>query len=434
MSMTEDMDQTELPAVEPRETELTTLTAEDPSQTDPATFSPYWSRTTKIIVTVAALLALVWLGQRFRSIIYLIVIAAILAYLFNPVIVFINKRTRLARGWVILLLYALLAAAVIGGLVALGFVAYDQAVTLISNVPQFITEISDSIELIVTQPAQPIRLGPWEFVPIQFVDLQNLPWESITNELVSMAQPTVTTGTQVLGSLAASTARILGNVFFVFIISIYFAYEIPQLGRYLSRLASQPGYSYDAERLGRETVRIWNAYLRGQVILALVIFFVVWIGLSIIGVRNALLLGIIAGLLEFIPNVGPIISAAMAMIVAVFQGSNHWGITGWQLALIVLGFMFVVQQLENNLLVPRIVGRALDLNPLLVIIGVIMGASLAGILGAVLAAPVLATLKLLGGYAWRKLFDLPPFPQPEPEPPPPATLAERGRALLERFK
>lgn len=415
------------------ETDLTFTPDPEPVSADAATFSPYWSRTTKIIVTVAVLLAIVWLAQRFRGIIYLVVIAAILAYLFNPVIVFINKRTRLARGWVILLLYALLATAVIGGLVALGFVAYGQAETLIANVPAIIAQIGDSVELIVTQPAEPIRIGPWEFVPIQFVDLQTLPWESITNELISMAQPTVTTGTQVLGTLAASTARILGNVFFVFIISIYIAYEIPQLGKYLSRLAQQPGYSYDAERLARETIRIWNAYLRGQVILAFVIFFVVWIGLSIIGVRNALLLGIIAGLLEFIPNVGPIISAAVAMIVAVFQGGNHWGIAGWQLALVVLGFMFVVQQVENNLLVPRIVGRALDLNPLLVIIGVFMGASLAGILGAVLAAPVLATLKLLGGYGWRKMFDLDPFPKPEPEPPAPKTLAERGRALLSRF-
>jgi len=78
----------------------------------------------------------------------------------------------------------------------------------------------------------------------------------------------------------------------------------------------------------------------------------------------------------------------------------------------VIGAMFLIQQLENNLLVPRIVGGALDLHPLIVIIGVFIGASLAGLVGAVLAAPLLATVKLLGTYAWRKLFDLPPFPEP----------------------
>ncbi len=78
--------------------------------------------------------------------------------------------------------------------------------------------------------------------------------------------------------------------------------------------------------------------------------------------------------------------------------------------------MILIQQIENALLVPRIVGGALNLHPFIVIVGVFMGASLAGVLGAVLAAPIIASLKVLGGYTWRKLFDLPPFPDmPPPE-------------------
>jgi len=155
--------------------------------------------------------------------------------------------------------------------------------------------------------------------------------------------------------------------------------------------------------------------LRGQVILGAVIFVVVWLGLSLLGVRNALTLGLLSGLLEFIPNLGPIIGTGVAMIVAFFQPTNPWGLESWQFALLVLVFMVVVQQLENNILVPRIVGGALDLHPLIVLVGVLMGAALAGILGAILAAPVLASLKLMGTYIWRKLFDLPPFPEPDSE-------------------
>jgi predicted PurR-regulated permease PerM len=77
--------------------------------------------------------------------------------------------------------------------------------------------------------------------------------------------------------------------------------------------------------------------------------------------------------------------------------------------------MFAIQQVENNVLVPRIVGDALDLHPIVVIVAVLMGTSLAGLLGAVLAAPVAASLKLYGLYVWRKLLDLPPFPEPAPE-------------------
>ena len=105
-----------------------------------------------------------------------------------------------------------------------------------------------------------------------------------------------------------------------------------------------------------------------------------------------------------------IIGAVIAITVAFFQTTpNTFGLTNVQLTLLVLGWMFIVQQLENNLLVPRIMGNALDLHPLLVLLGVLMGASLAGILGAILAAPLIATIKLIGLYVWRKMFDLPPF-------------------------
>ena len=92
--------------------------------------------------------------------------------------------------------------------------------------------------------------------------------------------------------------------------------------------------------------------------------------------------------------------------------------------------MIIIQQVENNFLVPRIVGGALDLHPILVIVGVFMGASLAGVLGAILAAPIVASLKLLTQYAWRKLFDLQPFPEEEPPEgiPPPALVPEQPQS------
>jgi predicted PurR-regulated permease PerM len=84
---------------------------------------------------------------------------------------------------------------------------------------------------------------------------------------------------------------------------------------------------------------------------------------------------------------------------------------------VVAVFFIVVQQLENNILVPRIIGDTLNLHPVVIMVGAIMGASLGGIIGVLLAAPVMATLKLVGGYAWRKMLDQPPFPPPGEKPP-----------------
>jgi hypothetical protein len=131
-----------------------------------------------------------------------------------------------------------------------------------------------------------------------------------------------------------------------------------------------------------------------------------------VGVRNALILGIMAGVLEIIPNIGPTIAAIPAVLIAYFQGSTYLPLSNGWFALLVIGLYVVIQQVENNILVPRIIGRSLNLHPLVVIVGAIAGARLAGILGMFLAAPMLASLRILGNYVYCKLLDLEPFDEP----------------------
>ena len=371
--------------------------------------SPPWSRTTKIVVIVAMLLLGFLAAWKFQGLIIMIVTAAVIAFILKPLIDFINERIRIARGWVILLVYLILATAVIWLFIALGVAAYDQVIELINLIPSLINQIVSLLESLGE------RSEPVVFFDQFVVDPVQLPWDSITNQILGLVEPTVSTSGQFLGQLASTTVRTAGNFLFVFVISIYLSVEFPHFGKYLDRAASQPGYSDDAQLLSKELGRVWDAFLRGQVILGAVIFVVVWLGLSLLGVRNALSLGLLSGLLEFIPNFGPIIGTVVAMVVAFFQPTNLWGLESWQFALLVLALMIIIQQVENNILVPRIVGGALDLHPLIVFVGVLMGAALAGILGAILAAPILASLKLMGTYTWRKLFDLPPFPEPSAE-------------------
>lgn len=387
--------------------------------------SPTWTRSTKVIVTVAALLVLALVAYRFQSLLHQLIIAAILAYLLNPIIIIVDSRTSLKRVHAILLIYLGLAIVVIGALTAIGVAAFDQSRTLINDIPSFITGTTAVIQNYITN-LKPINIGTIQINP------RDLNWVVIQNQLIGLAEPTLGRSGQIVRSVATATITLLGNIFFIFVISIYFAAEIPFLKNHVGEIAQAPGYRQDADRLMREFGRIWNSYLRGQVVLALVIFFVVWIGLTILGVQNSLALGILAGLLEFIPVIGPIISAIAAVIVAFFQPETFMGLESWQYALAVLAFMILVQQLENNILVPRIVGDSLELNPIVVMIAVLMGGSIAGILGMILAAPVMATIKLVGGYGWRKLFDLPPFPRPEKElePSAPQVIIKRGREII----
>ena len=282
--------------------------------------SPPWSRSTKIIVTVAALLLVLWITYRFQSLISQIVIAAILAYIMNPIAVMIDNRTRLKRTTGILILYLLLAVAVVGGFVALGFAAFEQVSSLIEQIPTLIADTTAVIQEF-TARTEPFVFGPFSLSPSS-IDL-NL----IQDQLLGMVEPAVSQGGQLVTDFATATITTLGNLLFIFIISIYLAIEIPLLSGHVAGMAQLPGYRKDAERLMREFGRIWSAYLRGQVILGLIIFVVVWLGLAILGVQNSLALGLLSGLLEFVPVLGPIIGAGAAILVA-FLPARYAGTDG----------------------------------------------------------------------------------------------------------
>jgi len=126
----------------------------------------------------------------------------------------------------------------------------------------------------------------------------------------------------------------------------------------------------------------------------------------VVGLRNALILGILAGVLEIIPNLGPALSSVPAILIALLQGSTRLEMSNLWFALLVAGLYIFIQQVENNYLVPRIIGRSVNLPPVVVLLGVVAGASLAGILGIFLAAPTMATVRVLARYAYNKVLDV----------------------------
>jgi predicted PurR-regulated permease PerM len=194
-----------------------------------------------------------------------------------------------------------------------------------------------------------------------------------------------------------------------------------------------PRYRGDVQILLDETAAIWNAFIRGQAILALIIGLTAWIVLTALGVRFSLALGLIAGVLEFVPMFGPLISAVAAVLVALFQGSNIWGISQLGFGLIVLAIFMLIQQIENNVLVPRIIGRSLNLHPLTVLVALLGGGVIGGVLGLLLAAPTVATTRTCLGYVYRKAVGLETWPVSySTVPDPPEGFGSRWRRWLRR--
>jgi phosphoglycolate phosphatase-like HAD superfamily hydrolase len=185
-----------------------------------------------------------------------------------------------------------------------------------------------------------------------------------------------------------------------------------------------PGdYQEDIRRLSEELGETWQAFLRGQIALAFVVGVITWIPLVIVGMPNAGGLALLSGVLEFLPNVGQGISGAIGVIVALFRGSTWLPVNSITFAIIVLVIYSIIAQIENVYLVPRLVGGRVKLHPAVAFVGTVAGALVFGVLGVLLATPVIASARLILLYVYRKLLDREPF---EPERSLDASVRIRG--------
>jgi predicted PurR-regulated permease PerM len=214
-------------------------------------------------------------------------------------------------------------------------------------------------------------------------------------------------------SLADSAPGFLGGalsfviaVFFSLAMLFYLMRDGPRFAAYMVGAVPE-SYQGDARLLLHELGLIWNAYLRGQILLCLAVGMATYVAALILGLPQPLLLALVAGFLEFIPNLGPALAQIPALLFALTTDSATLpGLTaGLPYAAVVSVAYMSIQQLEAMFLVPRILGHSLDLHPFVVLVAILIGASLGGVLGIVLAAPSVATLRLLGRYLRGKLLD-----------------------------
>lgn len=187
---------------------------------------------------------------------------------------------------------------------------------------------------------------------------------------------------------AARTALRVGSTIvdflFIFVLGVYLLASAPQVRRWVHAVVPDKQRA-DFRRIEAEAARLFGAYIRGQLLLGLIVGTVSGVAYFALGVPYAVLLGVLAGIFELVPLVGPIVAGAVAAIVALTQP--------FPLVLWVVLAAIAVQQMENNLLVPRISGGAVGLHPLAALLAVLVGVEVAGVIGALFAVP-------LAGLAW----------------------------------
>jgi predicted PurR-regulated permease PerM len=375
-----------------------------------------WSEATKRTVAIAGVLIGLFVLYISRPVLAFIIVAGILAFLLNPIVAFFHRRLRLPYGLAVILTYLLLLIAIVLLLLILTPAVVDAVSAIDIDVVQLLDKVSAGLqrmfESIRYVQVLRFRLDLSSVVDPALETLSGVVPEAMipsTEQIFSSIPSALDLATGFASTLVSTLLWAILAFVFTLLYAIYISLDLPRFGSTFWELVPDP-YRAEYAQLWNHVRKAWTAFFRGQLILSLTIGAVVAIGNAALGVPAALLLGILAGLLEALPNIGPILAAVPALLLALLQGSSVLPVSNFVFALIVGLFYFFVQQLENSIVVPRLIGQALDLPAVLVMAGVVVGASVGGILGAFMAAPIIATGRILAQYAYNKILGRPPFP------------------------
>ena len=414
---------------------------------DPASDSQ-WDLSTKRTVLVIMLIVVVFVIYISRNILPMVLIAAILAYLLSPIINF-AQRFRIPRLISTVVVYLLIIALLV--LVPIIFIP-----TLVDQLRALATfDASGAARAVINWANDTVQGLPETVVVLGYPlpvaeyvrqvqsNSQQVSLVPSVSDILGSIQQFLSTTTNVVSSTASFGINVVNSIFSIFVgvlvtffVSLYMTMDAPKIQAYFHSLFPT-SYRSELADLLRRIGTVWQSFLRGQLILSITVGTTTWLVLSLVGMPGALIFGILAGLLEVVPNLGPILAMIPAVITALLQGSNvlePLGVGPVGFALITVGIYFLIQQLENNILVPRIIGDSINLHPIVVICAVAVGFSIGNILGALLAPPIVATSRVVGSYLHAKLLDYPPF-QGRPAPAPRTyrrTVSGESRRLNQR--
>lgn len=294
-----------------------------------------------------------WLLYSIRSIMVLVFISFIVMTAVNP-IVLLSKKTKIPLLPLLFLVYIGVIALLSIVIASLVPAVVDQSKSLATNIPGYISSLENSLN---------VKLDP---------SFGTSYLAGIPSNLLRFA--------------AGAFSNIL-NILMIFFITYYLIIERPHLHRYMTKLFSDGNAEKKAEAMVLAVEKQVGGWVRGELFLMLIIGLMTYFGLLLLGIPYALPLAVLAGTLELVPNLGPIFAAIPAILI----GLTISPVVG--LGATILSVL--IQQLENNLIVPRIMQSATGTKPLVTILVLLTGYTLGGALGAVLSMPLFLTIQTM---------------------------------------
>jgi predicted PurR-regulated permease PerM len=342
---------------------------------------------------LAAILVILWLA---RSVLGPFIVAAVIAYAFTPLVTTVQRRTGLPRLAIVAIGYAIGIAFLAVAVIVLGRKLLDELGTLSQRGP-------DSIALALRE-----LLGRDDIS----VGGQTITVHEIARQLQAGIAAAIGSPSDAL-HLANLIGESVLNAILALIVMFYFLLDGDRMGAFALRLVQPDHRERAATVLGHIHV-VLGRWIRGQLFLIALVALVVYLILGpILHLPYALAIAIVTGVLEIIPLVGPIVATFIA-------GTDAFAHGGGNLAVTVVVIYFVLRQLEDQLVAPVVIGRAVHLHPVVTIFAVLVGLSTFGVLGGLLGVPVAAALNV----TFRELY--PSGAGTPPEAPPATTATSPG--------
>jgi predicted PurR-regulated permease PerM len=371
-----------------------------------------WSLPLRFIVLgVLVILAAIALWY-IRPVLQPLIIAAFTAYLINPAVNFLTTRTRLSRRAAVLIAFTITVILLIG--------APASMTLFLGELQQIIRDIGAIINQLTVWLADSHTVAGF---PLDLSQLAARFGEFRATFIPTLAENAL----QLLEQTSMGALWIIVTMVAVY----YLLAEWPNLKqRFL--LSFPQDLQPEIEELYRRLRTVWMNYLRGQILLMLIVGVVFTLAWTILGIPGALVLGIVAGFLTLIPDVGPFIAAILATAVALLEGSSWINMPNIGVALLVVAVYLVLIGIKNFWLRPFIMGRSVHMNEALVFIFIVLATVLWGILGALLVIPVVSSIVVIFDYLRRRVLGLPPFPEPVVESKAVPTRAGPSSALKKK--
>lgn len=316
-----------------------------------------WISIFKVLAVVFGVFMIYYLFDIFLLLFFVIILSSAL----SPLVDKIKVRFHIPRIMAILLIYLIL-------LFVVGFVAYTiipLAITQFSNFNQNLPAYAQKITAVFSSFSE---------APLSSTN----PIQGASSSLGNVAGTLVKSASSFFGGLA--------TIFYILVLTLFLLLEEDGIRKFFVSLLPITQKSYILEITKKLSDKM-GSWLLGQVTLMLIIGAFTTLGLWAIGIPYALTLGIIAGLLEVVPTIGPMLAAIPAVLIAYMD-------TPWK-AVFVLIFAVIIQQLENQLIVPKVMNKAVGVSPFIILVALLIGGKLGGTLGVLIAIPSVAALSVL---------------------------------------